>query len=94
MHKDLNFVSIYIPFKEREQLSKDVEKFNRIYNIQIPTHYLATETEQSFTRKLKLNTYPVYIVIDKKGNILNTYQGYDTTEIIDMESDIKEMYDS
>ena len=94
MHKDLNFVSIYIPFKEREQLSKDVEKFNRIYNIQIPTHYLATETEQSFTRKLKLNTYPVYIVIDKKGNILNTYQGYDTTEIIDMERDIKEMYDS
>lgn len=83
-----------MPFKEREHLTKDVEKFKSIYKISTPTYYLPKNTKQQFSEILRLKNYPIYIVIDKEGNILNTYQGYDTREIIDMERDINEMYDS
>ncbi|WP_271784750.1 TlpA family protein disulfide reductase [Aquimarina algiphila] len=67
---------------------ENIKKFKSTFNIDIPT-FIATE---DYFQKLKVPSYPAYIIINEKGIVINTYFGYDTQEIADLENDINEIY--
>ncbi len=77
--------------KYNENLSvESIKKFKKVYDIDIPSYY----TKENYFQNLKVPSYPAYIVINSKGEVVNTYFGYDTKEIVNLKSDLKEMFKS
>ncbi|WP_299184009.1 hypothetical protein [uncultured Aquimarina sp.] len=84
--ENLQFISL-IRYKEDTNI-ESVKKFKSIYDIDIETY----KTSADYFSNLKVPSFPAYLVINENGIVINTYFGYDTQEIIDLENDINEMY--
>ncbi|WP_299839405.1 redoxin domain-containing protein [uncultured Tenacibaculum sp.] len=89
-HQFENLQLISFVIHKKNTSIESIKKFKSNFNIDIPT-YIATE---DYFQKLKVPSYPAYIVIDETGKVINTYFGYDTQEITDVENDINEIYKS